>query len=119
MTPDQKTPALGQNPLAELFGRYLNEQLSGQAAGFAPLDSADVTPHEAVPAQPVDPRLAWDGAVAALAFFNKVKPEALQRPDDWATLAAIHEPAAGLAFAAGNFPQLLRNLQPVLQAKDL
>src|SRR5262249_32201198 len=117
MTPNQPT----QLPLAEPFARHLQNQLTARAVGSAPADGAgEVVPHEAGPAMPVEPRLAWDGATAALGFFQKgVKARALQRPTDWAALVAIHEPAAGIAFAAGNFPQLVRNLQPLLQAQDL
>ncbi len=106
-------------PIAEMFDRFLKDQLSAQDAGFPPTTAGEVVPHEAGAVQAVDPRLAWDGATAALGLFHKIEPKALQRPEDWASLVMLHEPAAGLAFAAGNFPQLVRNLQPLLQATDL
>ena len=34
-------------------------------------------------------------------------------------MVASREPAVALAFCAGNFPQLVRNLQPLLQAAEL
>ncbi len=52
--------------ITELFAKYLQDQLAARAAGFADADDmGEVIPHEAGPVQPVDPRLAWDGAVEA------------------------------------------------------
>lgn len=120
MTTNQPAGTPVQSPLADLFARYLQNQLAAQTAGFAPSDTGEVLPHEAGPVQAVDPRLAWDGAVAILGFYPSVdKAKTLPRPADWASLAAIHEPAAGVAFAAGNFPQMVRAFQPLLQARDL
>ena len=119
------TPTQGGTPvqikLDDLFARYLQHQLTARTSGFTSEESTgEVVPHEAGPVQPVDPRLAWDGAIAVLALFQQGNPlKVPQKPADWTMLATIHEPAAGLAFAAGNFPQLVRNLQPLLQAQDL
>jgi len=43
----------------------------------------------------------------------------LQPPPDWPMLVSSQEPAAALAFAVGNFPQLVRHVQPLLHAKNL
>lgn len=120
MTPNHPAGTPVQPPLAELFARYFQHQLTAQTAGFAAAEAGEVVPHEAGPVPAVDPRLAWDGAVAALGFYPRADTaKALPKPADWASLTAVHEPAAGLAFAAGNFPQLVRNLQPLLQAQSL
>ncbi len=106
----------------ELFGRYLQRQVAAHAAGLAlpPGAAGEVEPFDAVPAQPVEPRLAWDEALAAVRCFQPDtaarKPKA---PPEWPTLVASHEPVAALAFCAGNFPQLVRNLHPLLQTTDL
>lgn len=107
--------------ITELFDTYLRDQLAAREAGFAGTDDmGEVIPHEAGPVQPVDPRLAWDGATAALTLARpEIKTTTLQRPTDWASLVAMHEPAGGLALAAGNFPQLVRNLHALLQAQNL
>ncbi len=117
-------PATGmpaQNSLAEQFQRYLQNLLSAQTAGLAASAAiGEVIPHEAGPAQPIDPRLAWDGAIAALSLSIPNRDfSSLERPADWSMLVCIQETAAGIAFAAGNFPQLLRNFQPLLRTLAL
>jgi tetratricopeptide (TPR) repeat protein len=103
------------------MARYLERQTTAQVAGFGFADATgDVVPHEAVPTQPVDPRVAWNDAVAVFSFFPAVPPtRSLAAPPDWPAVVASREPAAALAFCAGNFPQLVRNLQPLLHSPDL
>jgi hypothetical protein len=110
-----------QPPLAESFARYLLRQAAAHAAGLAPVEATgEVVPYEAVPVQPVDPRLAWDGATAALHCFQPGPRERLGRvPPEWATLVAGHEPAVAVPFCVGNFPQLVRDLHALLHAADL
>jgi tetratricopeptide (TPR) repeat protein len=100
--------------LAELFRNYLKRQVVAQATGLGYAEPADeVVPYEAVPVQPVDPRLAWDNAVAVLPHLAPgLAPPAV--PPDWPTLVAAGEPAVAVAFCLGNFPQMVRNLQPLL-----
>src|SRR5262249_10384244 len=107
-----------QPPLSELLGRYLQEQTAAHASGMAlPETFGEVVPHDAAPAQPIDPRTAWSEAMTALRFFHEGRCTAT--PPDWPTLVVTHEPETSLAFAAGNFPQLVRNLLPLWQTKDL
>jgi hypothetical protein len=106
--------------LAELFRDYLQRQTAAQAAGLGYAEPTDeAVPHEAVPVQPVDPQLAWHDA---LAVARSLQPTPLARsawpvPPDWPALVAQQEPAVALAFALGNFPQLVRNLHPLLSAE--
>ena len=97
--------------VGDLFGRYLRRQMAAQTEGlgFAEVD-AQVVPHEAVPMQPVDPRVAWHDALAAASEEDI----SWTVPPDWPSLVAAQEPAAALAFCIGNFPQLVRDLQPFL-----
>jgi len=107
--------------LSELLTRYLQQQAAAQAAGLGSADSAgDVVPFEAVPAQPVDSRLAWDEARAALDFFNpETDTRSWKAPPEWSATVAAQEPVSAVALCVGNFPQMVRNLHPLLQAKDL
>src|SRR5258708_3582785 len=107
-----------QPPLAELLGRYIAQQTAAHAEGMAlPESLGEVLPHDAAPAQPIDPRMAWSEAATALRCFGEIRPATT--PPDWPTLVVTHEPEAALAFAGGNFPQLVRNLLPLYQTKDL
>ncbi|HEY7423905.1 MAG TPA: hypothetical protein VH682_06635 [Gemmataceae bacterium] len=113
----------GQTPqsLADLFTRYLRRQMTAhtEGLGFADPDG-QVVPHEAVPVQPIDPRLAWEDALAVVPHFpaGRTAPR-WEVPPDWPTLATGQEPAISLAFCIGNFPQMVRNLHPLLAGGDL
>ncbi len=114
---------MSQTPrsLADLFTQYLHGQMTAQSEGlgWADLDG-QVVPHEAVSIQPVDPRLAWGDALAVVRHFSVERTEsAWEVPPDWPTLVAGQEPAIALAFCLGNYPQLVRNLHPLLSGGDL
>lgn len=103
--------------LSELLARYLGGQINRlEAGGLTPELGGEVELHDAGPVQAVDPRLAWDEAVAALqASGTKASLPAAASVPDWRGLVAAQEPALDLAFCAGNFPQMVRNLNLLLQ----
>jgi tetratricopeptide (TPR) repeat protein len=109
--------------LAELFGRYLRRQMTAQAEGLGLADPDEqAVPHEAVPVQPVDPRLAWEDALAVVRYSqtrndNEASPSSA--PPDWPGLVAAQESAIAVAFCIGNYPQMVRNLQPFLAGSEL
>lgn len=106
-------------PLSELFADYLRGQTAAQSEGLGfPEQSGDVEPYEAVPVQPVDPKQAWTDALAATDHFDG-RRATWKTPPDWPTMVAAQEPAVALAFCLGNFPQLVRNLHPLLAGGDL
>lgn len=106
--------------LSDLFARYLERQTAAQAEGLAPAGPGDeVVPFDAVPVQPIEPRLAWNEALAVLAYFEpsrSVRPPAA--PPEWSALVAAHEPEVALPFSLGHYPQLVRHLPVVLQAVE-
>jgi hypothetical protein len=121
MTPTQE-PSGRPTPLSlsDLFSRYLQNQAGAQAQGLGlPEPAGEVVPHEAGPVQPVDPRQAWDDALAVARCFPGVKTASWAVPPDWPDLVAAQEPAVSLAFCLGNFPQLVRDLHPLLAGGDL
>jgi tetratricopeptide (TPR) repeat protein len=109
-----------QPTLAEMFARFLERQAEAEAAGIKGLEGGEVVPYDSAPVQPVDARLAWEEAQAALPHFHAIKTrKGLKAPTDWSSLVAGHEPIAALAFASGNFPQMVRDLHSLMQADDL
>lgn len=110
-----KTRTAGQPDLSELFARYLHGQVGTQKAGLSLAITGEVVPHEAAPTQPADPKLAWEEALAVLPFYSpKVKVKTFKAPPDWSTLVAAQDPALAVPFCLGNFPQMVRSLQPLL-----
>jgi tetratricopeptide (TPR) repeat protein len=109
----------GQVPLPQLLAQYLERQRTAHASGLVlPEGAGEVELYDAGPAQAVEPRLAWDEAGAALGHFHATPVRAGKTPPEWPLLVASHEPVAALAFAAGNFPQLVRDLHALLHATD-
>jgi hypothetical protein len=107
--------------LAELLGRYLQWQAAAHTDGLGlPEPSAEVIPYDAAPAQPVDPRTAWEESQAALRCFQvEVAPCPGGPPPDWPGLVGAQEPVMALAFCATNFPQMVRDLHPLWRAAEL
>jgi hypothetical protein len=102
--------------LAELFQHYLRNQAEAQALGLGYAEpTGDVVPHDAVPVQPIDPRQAWADALAVLDYFPNLPKAQFAVPPDWPSLVSNQESTAALAFCLGNTPQLVRNLQPLLE----
>jgi tetratricopeptide (TPR) repeat protein len=109
---------MNQTPqaLSELFAQYIRKQAEAREQGLGFADTlGEVTPHDTTPVQPVDPALAWKDAVAAANGHARTWTV----PAEWPQLVASQEPAVAIAFALGNFPQLVRNLQPLLTRGDL
>ncbi len=103
----------------ELMARYIQRRAEAHVAGIASTDvSGEVQPYDAGPVQPTDPKPAWDMAVAVVRDFQNDELT-WTAPPEWPEIVSSHEPAFDLAFCLGNFPQLVRNLQPLLQAQDL
>lgn len=121
MTQAQRNDTSVQPALADLLARYLQKQATAQTDGLANPDLADeVVPFEAAPVQPVEPRAAWEEALAVVGFYHpNARVKTWAAPPDWPGLVQAHEPASALAFCLGNFPQLVRTLQPLLQSADL
>jgi hypothetical protein len=106
--------------VTELFAQHLQKQIDAHAAGLGHAEPVgDVLPHEAVPVQPVDPALAWKDAIACpkILLGRDAAQMSFDVPPEWPALVARQEPAVALAFALGNFPQLVRNLQPLLSGQ--
>ncbi len=110
-----------QPDLAQLLSGYLKRQADAHALGLATFDlPGEVVPYEAGPVQPIDPCLAWLEASAAARFFvANVPAQSWKAPPAWPALVAGHEPTVALALCVGNFPQLVRDLHPLLQTANL
>jgi hypothetical protein len=110
-----------QPALHDLLAEYLRRQTLAHEAGLGLVEVTDeVEPYEAVPVQPVDPRLAWDEARTALEFFGTADAaRSPKAPTEWPALVAAQESVAALAFCVGSYPQLVRDLHPLLHAPVL
>jgi hypothetical protein len=106
--------------LAELFAQYVRKQAEAQAEGLGhAAPSGEVEPYDAAPVQPVDPRLAWSDARVAAEMLAPRGKHTGTVPPEWSELVASREPAVALALSLGNFPQLVRDLLPLLRGGDV
>ena len=97
----------GQPTLADLMVRFLATR-SDAAAAAVEHASGGVEPHEVAAGFRVDPRAAWTDATASQ------HTAAAPVPNDWSSLVNQPVPAFAVAMAAGNFPQRVKDLHPLL-----
>lgn len=113
-----KTGTPVQPTLEALMAGYVRRQTEAAALGLAPGEGAEVTPYEAGPVQPIEPKLAWDEGLAVLPHFG-MATKGLTPPTGWVNLVALAEPQVAIAFCVGNYPQLVRDFHKLLQHDDL
>ncbi len=104
---------LGTPTLAQLFAGYLNRaemSPAGSAAGV-------VEAYDTGLSHPVDAALAWRGALSRLADAGDLT--GIERPPEWISLVQARESYPAVAMAAGNYPQMLRDLPGLVQAENL
>jgi len=98
-----------QPSLNDLMVRFL---ASRSDAGPGAVEAeGEVEPHEVAAGFRVDPRAAWTDATA-------LSGAATPLPSEWAALVAQPAAAFAVACAAGNFPQRVKDLQPLLTTFD-
>ena len=103
----RNTSSFGQPSLEDLMVRFLASH-SDAAATAVEFGESDVEPHEVATGFRVDPLAAWNDAT------SQINAATVPMPPDWATL--VNQPASAFAvpMAVGNFPQRVRDLQPLL-----
>ncbi|MFL5341207.1 MAG: hypothetical protein ACJ8F7_13755 [Gemmataceae bacterium] len=107
-----------QPRIQDLLTGFLNRQAEDRAAGLTALPVGEVEPYEAAFAPMVEPRVAFDEAIAALKLLDIDHGSAsMNAPPDWSTLVSGAGSLVALAFAAGNFPQLVRDLPALLRSE--
>ena len=112
MTRNTANP-FGQPSLEDLMVRFLATRSDAAAAAVEPSEG-EVEPHEVAAGFRVDPRAAWTDAIVLNAGANTPGSPVVPLPPDWASLVNQPGSAFAVAMAAGNFPQRVRDLQPLL-----
>jgi hypothetical protein len=116
MTRNTANP-FGQPSLEDLMVRFLAVRSDAAAAAVEPSEG-EVEPHEVAAGFRVDPRAAWTDATALTPGVNTPGSPVVPLPPDWASLVNQPGSAFAIAMAAGNFPQRVRDLQPLLAKFD-
>ncbi|HEX4613941.1 MAG TPA: hypothetical protein VH092_37515 [Urbifossiella sp.] len=100
-----------QPSLADLMTRFLATRSDAATAAVEPAGS-EVEPYEVAAGFRVEPRTAWVDATATLA----AAPAAT--PNEWATLVGLPTAVYAVPMAAGNFPQRVKDVSPLLGRFD-
>jgi tetratricopeptide (TPR) repeat protein len=100
----------------DMLRNLIERRSAAHASGLAAVDRSEVEPFEAVPAQVLDPKQAWHEASVAISGFTESDPVAA--PSDWPEVVAAMPPAVALPFAAGHFPQSVRDLQRLARSLE-
>jgi hypothetical protein len=103
--------------IAELTVRLLAR--TDAADALAAVAISEVEPHEVAVALRTEPRQAWQEGLAAARSCVASAPTDVSQPGEWASLIVRRGPVHSLPFAFCNFPQQVRDLNPLLQSKDL
>lgn len=101
------TNTTGQPTIEDLTVRFLASR-SDAAHAAVETGEGEVEPHDVAAGFRVDPRAAWNDATT-----NHTAP-AVPPPPEWSTLVNQPATAFAVAMAAGNFPQRVRDLHPLL-----
>lgn len=100
----------GQPTLADLMVRFLATRPDAATAAAVGPAEGEVEPHEVAAGFAVDPRAAWTDATVGV---GKVP-----MPPEWAGLVGQPSAAFAVPMAAGNFPQRVKDLHPLLANFD-
>ncbi|MFO0803722.1 MAG: hypothetical protein U0791_11470 [Gemmataceae bacterium] len=103
-------PTHAQPSLSDLMVRFLATRSDAASAAVEP--AGEVEPHEVAAGFRVDPRTAWTDAVAAAPTASSPVP------NDWSSWVNQPAPVFAVAMAAGNFPQRVKDLHPLLAKFD-
>src|SRR4051794_25266112 len=101
---------VAQPSLEDLMVRFLGSRSDAACGSAVEPAGGEVEPHEVAAGFRVDPRAAWTDATDAL----PARPESSKLPTEWASLVGQPAAAFAVAHAAGNFPQRVKDLQPLL-----
>jgi len=90
--------------LQTLFRSFLKRQ---SVSRDAVAKTGEVVPHQGGAALTLNAQQCWDASAVALSLLSD-GISSCRPPEEWGALVGQLEPVMALAFAAGNFPQMVR-----------
>ena len=115
MITETKTPP----SLTDLMVRFMNRPVDAASIEAEAGALGEVEPHEVSVGFRADPRLAWNEGLAVLTAIGTKESVSASAPSDWAAVVVRQEAVATQPFALASYPQRVRDLTALLQAKDL
>ena len=105
--------------LSELFLNFLNRPVNAESLHAEVAALGKVEPHEVAVGFRAEPRMAWQEGMEAITSQIPAAQVATASPSEWAGMVVRHSSLPALPFAVGNYPQRVRDLTILVQAKDL
>src|SRR5262249_1886219 len=113
MTRNTANPS-AQPTLDDLMVRFLASRSDAATVAVEP-GGGGADPHGVAAGFRVDPRAAWTAATALISTGGQTPGSpAVHLPNDWSSLVSQPAPAFAVPMGAGNFPQRVRDLHPLL-----
>ena len=113
-----ESPKMTPPSLTDLLVGFVNRPVDAAAIEAEAGAMGEVEPHEVAVGFRVDPRLAWKEGIGALEAFGLPVPKTTA-PAEWAAVVVRHDSIAAQPFALASYPQRVRDLSALLQAKEL
>jgi len=104
--------------LNDLMLQFVNRPVTAESIEAEIGAMGDVAPHEVAVGFRIEPRLAWQEALAVATLLG-VKMSGATAPSEWSALVVRQESTAALPMALGHYPQQVRDLTALLQTADL
>jgi tetratricopeptide (TPR) repeat protein len=104
--------------IAELTAGYLGRTADAETLISAVDALGDVEPHEVSVGLRAEPRLAWQESLEVLSYLVPTRAS-LSAPAEWGGLVVRQKAVSALPFSLGSYPQRVRELTSLLQARDL
>ena len=102
------THSFGQPSLTDLMVRFLATRSDAASGAAVEPAEGEVEPYEVAAGFRVDPRATWTDAIASLATGPTPVPA------EWSSLVSQPMVAFAVPLAAGNYPQRVKDLHPLL-----
>jgi len=104
--------------IADLTAGFLSRIEDAEVLVAATDALGEVEPHEVAVGYRAEPRLAWQESLEVLAAFGRTA-DPIPAPAEWGGLVVRQDGVAALPFALANYPQRVRDLGSLLEAKNL
>jgi len=118
MTARTNTP-ITPPTLADLMLRFVNRPVDAASIEAEAGALGEVQPHEVSVGFRADPRLAWNEGLAVLSALGLSERIKAVAPAEWSAVVVRHDSMSAQPFALAGYPQRVRDLTALLQAKDL
>ena len=121
MTNSREISTPGDASLPSLLRQYLEREAAARGSGFGRAEPrGEVVPFDAGSSQFVNPKIAWEEALAAAKFYGEDFGDLIKEtPSNWPAMVAEAVPQCAVPMCLGNYPQLVSDLSLLRSQTEL